>query len=369
MIWEVKSVQGLRSQFHSYYASASRKPERPAQCEPGQEDCLAVTYTEAVNKQKLCGFEDSEDDIAAERGWRLPTERELKTLLDWSQYDRSRGLPAMDRHAFPDAEAAFYWTATSRRGEGAVAVAFDDTHRTLSSVSLSLGQPARLRLVRGPKLADDPNPEDNPPPQPAYIPVSADGQLAAPAQAACVDDNLHPDSWRDIILWQARPRPASAASLNPALAALQQQRLCQQDNWRLPSVIEAIRWLQLQQDQGYPAANAAAARVWGARRERRALRPGPKRRKTERGPFRRPGRATAAGRPLHPAGQTAAAGQRRRGAGCRPAGAMADPLQPIPARRGPPSGLARAHIGYSGASRFPRSGPAAGGAVSRRQPL
>lgn len=261
LIWEVKSVQGLRSQFHSYYASASRNPERPAQCEPGQEDCLAVTYTEAVSKQKLCGFEDSEEDIAAERGWRLPTERELKTLLDWSQYDRSRGLPAMDRHVFPDAEAAFYWTATSRRGEGSLAVAFDDTHRTLPSVSLSLGQPARLRLVRGPKLADDPNPEQNQTKPPAYIPVSADGQLAAPAQAACVDDNQHPDGWRDVILWQARPRPAGAASLNPALAALQQQRLCQQDNWRLPTVAEAIRWLQLQQDPDYPAANAAA-RVW-----------------------------------------------------------------------------------------------------------
>ncbi|RBH39864.1 hypothetical protein C3F00_042120, partial [Pseudomonas sp. MWU13-2860] len=119
------------------------------------------------------------------------------------------------------------------------------------------------------KLADDPNPEDNPPPQPAYIPVSADGQLATSAQAACVDDNQHPDSWRDIILWQARPQPAGTASLNPALAALQQQRLCQQDNWRLPSVAEASRWLQLQQDKHYPAASAAA-RVW-ARDARGAL--------------------------------------------------------------------------------------------------
>ncbi|MGC0153391.1 cytochrome c peroxidase [Chromobacterium vaccinii] len=250
--WEAKTETGLRSRWHSYYASASRQIERPAQCEPGQEDCLAVTYVEAVNQQKLCGHDD----------WRLPSERELKTLLDWSQRDRQRNLPAIDRHAFPDAEAAFYWTATSRQGRGALAVAFDDSHRTLPHISLSLGSPARIRLVRGPALPDAPNPEDLPQTMPPYIPVDRDGELAKPnADAACVDDGEHPDAMFNVVLWQARPRDVQTGQVSSALSEANGQAWCGQRDWTLPSAADGSRWLQLRLtgDAAFRAAFPAAA--------------------------------------------------------------------------------------------------------------
>lgn len=156
LIWEVKAEQGLRSQFHSYYASTGGILPRPAQCESDQSDCLVATYVQSVRQQKLCGFND--ETAGGDRGWRLPTERELKTLLDWSQRDKALGLPALDRYAFPDAAATFYWTDTSYSEERTVVVAFDDTHRSLASISLGKDQAARVRLVRGPKLADEPPP-------------------------------------------------------------------------------------------------------------------------------------------------------------------------------------------------------------------
>ncbi|MBP4047729.1 cytochrome c peroxidase [Chromobacterium violaceum] len=250
--WEVKAETGLRSRLHSYYASASRETEQPAQCEPGQEDCLAVTYVDAVNQQQLCGHDD----------WRLPSERELKTLLDWSQRDPQRNLPAIDRHAFPDAEPAFYWTATSRQARGSLAVAFDDTHRTLPHVSLSLGMPARIRLVRGPSLPDAPNPEDLPQTIPPYIPVDRGGELAKPgADAACVDDGEHPDAFLNVVLWQARPRDIQAGQLSSALGEANAQAWCGQRDWSLPSAADGGRWLQLRLagDAAFRAAFPAAA--------------------------------------------------------------------------------------------------------------
>ena len=172
LIWEVKAEQGLRSQFHSYYVSAGDNPQPPAQCAAGQTDCLLASYVQAVRQQKLCGFDD--ETAGGDRGWRLPSERELKTLLDWSQRDKAQGLPALDRYAFPDAAATFYWTGTSHSEESTVAVAFDDTHRSLGSLSLGHGQAARVRLVRGPKLADEPLPHGGAKSSPGYVAVRSD---------------------------------------------------------------------------------------------------------------------------------------------------------------------------------------------------
>ncbi|WP_227105962.1 Lcl C-terminal domain-containing protein [Chromobacterium rhizoryzae] len=156
LTWEVKAEHGLRSQSYRYYVSASAHLQQAAQCGPNQTDCLAAAYVQVVRQQKLCGFND--ETAGGDRGWRLPTERELKTLLDWSQRDKALGLPALDRYAFPDAAATFYWTDTSYSEERTVVVAFDDTHRSLASISLGKDQAARVRLVRGPKLADEPPP-------------------------------------------------------------------------------------------------------------------------------------------------------------------------------------------------------------------
>ncbi|WP_337883286.1 DUF1566 domain-containing protein [Chromobacterium haemolyticum] len=173
LIWEVKAERGLRSQFHSYYASSSGNAAQPAKCESDQGDCLVATYVQSVRQQRLCGFDD--ETAGGDRGWRLPTERELKTLLDWSQRDKALGLPALDRYAFPDAAATFYWTGTSHSEESTVVVAFDDTHRSLASISLGQGQAARVRLVRGPKLADEPSPHGMDKPLSAYASVRSEG--------------------------------------------------------------------------------------------------------------------------------------------------------------------------------------------------
>ncbi|MBK0415803.1 DUF1566 domain-containing protein [Chromobacterium haemolyticum] len=154
LTWEVKAERGLRGQSHRYYASASVNQQQLAHCEEKQTDCQLAIYVQEVRQQKLCGFDDQ--TAGGDRGWRLPTERELKTLLDWSQRDKALGLPALDRYAFPDATATFYWSSTSYSEDRMVVVAFDDTHRSLASISLGPDQAARVRLVRGPRLADEP---------------------------------------------------------------------------------------------------------------------------------------------------------------------------------------------------------------------
>lgn len=42
------------------------------------------------------------------KGWRLPTIKELHTLVD-----ESRTLPAIDVDAFPDTQPTFFWTGSS----------------------------------------------------------------------------------------------------------------------------------------------------------------------------------------------------------------------------------------------------------------
>src|SRR3990172_9525290 len=58
----------------------------------------AMSYCQALN-------------LGGTLGWRLPTKKELETLVD-----RRAASPAIDSSAFPDTPSAFFWTSTPVAG-------------------------------------------------------------------------------------------------------------------------------------------------------------------------------------------------------------------------------------------------------------
>ncbi|MEX2964769.1 DUF1566 domain-containing protein [Microbulbifer sp. TYP-18] len=53
-------------------------------------------------------YEAAEQAIAElGEGWRMPTRKELESLVDTSRYN-----PAIDTEKFPDTKSDFYWTST-----------------------------------------------------------------------------------------------------------------------------------------------------------------------------------------------------------------------------------------------------------------
>ncbi|GAB5451797.1 MAG: hypothetical protein Hals2KO_21250 [Halioglobus sp.] len=59
-------------------------------------DGESVTYEKAEKAVKKLG-----------KGWRLPTRKELESLVDTSRHD-----PAIDTEKFPDTKSKYYWTCT-----------------------------------------------------------------------------------------------------------------------------------------------------------------------------------------------------------------------------------------------------------------
>ncbi|MDW5416389.1 cytochrome c peroxidase [Iodobacter sp. CM08] len=244
--WEVKTTAGLRAAKHRYLPAMVRGVVNTGQCDPALEVCAANDYSEKVNETRLCGFDD----------WRTPTETELKTLLDPSQYDASKKLAATDRHAFPDAEPTFYWSDTLRKVHGFLAVWFDDTHKTLDSTLLAKERYGALRLVRGPIMPDAPSKEDQE--DPNYIPLTQEGRLPKIGEPyACVDINdraLLVNKQKTEIRLLA-PSDASAManqSLDPqqlkALITASNTGSCAVKNWRLPTPTEMSKILTLALD-------------------------------------------------------------------------------------------------------------------------
>lgn len=102
--WEVKTDSGLRNRNSTYtwynpdtsvnggYAGM----KNGGKCE--ESDCDTQAYIQAVNERGLCGAGD----------WRLPTKRELLSIVD-----NSRFKPAVDRRFFPKTQPLYYWSSST----------------------------------------------------------------------------------------------------------------------------------------------------------------------------------------------------------------------------------------------------------------
>ncbi len=104
LIWEVKSTQGLQSSENTYSWLMPKKnangglagTKNAGRCQGSS--CDTEAYIQAVNDAGLCGHTD----------WRLPTKRELLSIVDNSQSE-----PAIDLRFFPQTMSSNYWTSSS----------------------------------------------------------------------------------------------------------------------------------------------------------------------------------------------------------------------------------------------------------------
>jgi hypothetical protein len=143
LVWEVKtSDRGLRDaqNFYSWY-----NPNRDSnggfsgqanhgKCRGGIS-CDTRAYVAAVNRMKLCGFSD----------WRLPTRRELMSLVQYHLPDKNKGL--IDTRYFPAANSDWYWSADSDVSNARYA--WYVLYYNGREMKAPKSQAKRIRLVRG----------------------------------------------------------------------------------------------------------------------------------------------------------------------------------------------------------------------------
>ena len=122
LVWEVKSYA---EDLHDYQCSFSWFDNRigvagGGSCFTADEKSDTRDLIEYANDSERCGI----------RGWRLPTENELKTLLSGTPLP---GDVLIDRDYFPYAQRGLYWTSDAevpltgyfaRLGKGAVSIDF-----------------------------------------------------------------------------------------------------------------------------------------------------------------------------------------------------------------------------------------------------
>ena len=253
LVWERKTADGLRAAAHTYIALARRGSTVTAHCDAGDaQACTTSNYVGQVNAAQLCGAND----------WRLPTEAELQTLLDFSAPQAGRQQAAADMAAFPDMQRSFYWTATSYRAGGVLAVWFDETHQDLPSTSLEPSRAGAVRLVRGARIADAPGRV----PSPRLIRLNRAGQPVGTGQQwSCLDEAMRSDSLRQLTIWALGSQPVAAAradSLNAELGRLNSAGFCGAQNWRLPEEAELSAFWQAQRVEQDEAGMSGAREYW-----------------------------------------------------------------------------------------------------------
>lgn len=143
LVWEVKTEdRGLRDagNFYSWF-----NPDRQSnggfsgianhgKCRGGIR-CDTHAYIAAVNRMKLCGFSD----------WRLPTRRELMSLVQYRLPDKNKGL--IDTRYFPAANSDWYWSADTDSSDARYAwYVLYYNGRDMKALKT---QAKRIRLVRG----------------------------------------------------------------------------------------------------------------------------------------------------------------------------------------------------------------------------
>lgn len=137
LIWEVKTGSGLRSVGNTYSWYETNGAINggnegyigsASSCNSTLTNCNTTAYRNAVNAARLCGATD----------WRLPTRKELQSLMDYSN-------GTIDDY-FPNTVASSYWTGETY----AAGVLYAWSFSLSSGVNGSLKSfSSRVRLVRG----------------------------------------------------------------------------------------------------------------------------------------------------------------------------------------------------------------------------
>lgn len=138
LTWEIKVGNGLRASDKRYlwYQPDDRvnggDSGQMSGVSCGEGACNTESYIEEVNSAGLCGYRD----------WRLPTRRELLSIVDNGRKD-----PAIDSRYFPNSVADYYWTSSTYQDQPGLAWQVYFFYGESTPGEKSLSRP--VRLVRG----------------------------------------------------------------------------------------------------------------------------------------------------------------------------------------------------------------------------
>ena len=101
LVWEIKTRDGgLRDATYTYSWFHQAREAVSGLGDGGSclySNCDTQGYIDALNQRRVCGIEN----------WRLPTTRELQTLVTPTRY-----IPKIDTRYFPNGQSYYYWTDT-----------------------------------------------------------------------------------------------------------------------------------------------------------------------------------------------------------------------------------------------------------------
>lgn len=187
--------------------------------------------------------------------WRLPTIAELATLVY-----RGKDQPTIDRVAFPDTPAAFFWSSTSNAVRSGVAVSVVDFHfgYTPTTGPTEPGVYARCVHDGGPAVTSGTGSDGCKLRTPGQCPVlpacASDANCAAPAYTPSSDGTVRSSccdlTWqRDVVPEYRQFREALAYCAGLQLAG---------GGWRLPRIAELRSLVMLQQSPASPTIDRGA---------------------------------------------------------------------------------------------------------------
>ena len=116
LVWEVKTTSGLRNNSHTYtWYSTNNTTNGSNAGVVGTNTCggslAAAPYSNQCNTQNYVAAVNASGGLCGATDWRLPSLRELRTLVHSGVTDSS--APSIDSAYFPNTNADVYWTRTS----------------------------------------------------------------------------------------------------------------------------------------------------------------------------------------------------------------------------------------------------------------